>query len=85
MSAPILLPGDWVYLRISNPLTSVSQTERDRIMKKMADDLTEVYNAMGVYVVGTDQVCGPDVVFGHEIVAVFRNGVTPVNGKAPGL
>lgn len=85
MNAPILLPGDWVYLKISNPLTSVSQTERDQIMKKMADDLTKVYNAMGVYVVGTDQIYGSDAMFGHEVIAVFRNGITPVNGRAPGL
>lgn len=98
MSAPILLPGDWVYLKVSlntrhlpRYVNGIRQTPEEigsageTRVGAQAQEAVRAFNAMGVYVVSTWQSWGEDVTSGIEVVAVFRNGVTPVNGRAPGL
>ena len=83
MSAPVLLPGDWVYITFGYPHNSSMSVRAhyDAVIEE-GGKFTKIFNSMGVNVVGYS---GNSQMVGMKVDVVFRNDIAPVEGRAPGL
>lgn len=82
MSAPVLLPGDWVWISFGYTVTAhMSRQEHLDTVVAEGREMIRKFNQMGVYVLGYS---GNPQKVGMSVDAVFRNGITLGPDGQPG-